>query len=69
MTGGTRGDRCQRKGSSQEAVTVAVVASMSVLVAMLVVTVVSVVCVKKKYKKKFQGVTTTDITLENKTTF
>ncbi|XP_061111871.1 meprin A subunit beta [Conger conger] len=58
------GDRCQRKGSSQEAVTTAVAASVSVLAAMLVVTVVSVVCVKKKYKKKLKE-TGAGIVMEN----
>ncbi|XP_035284307.1 meprin A subunit beta-like [Anguilla anguilla] len=62
------GERCQRKGSSQDAVTTAVAASVSVLAAMLVVTVVSVVCVKKKYKKKLRD-SSAGMTLENKTTF
>lgn len=46
------GDSCQHKGSLKDKTTVALASSLSVLAAMLVVTVVSVVCVKKKYKKR-----------------
>ncbi|XP_036375426.1 meprin A subunit beta-like [Megalops cyprinoides] len=59
------GDRCQRKGSTQDTVTAAVASSMAVLAAMLVVTGVTVVCLKKKYKKKLRE-TEHGITLENK---
>lgn len=46
------GDRCQRKGSARDATVTAVGASMGVLAGMLVVTGVSVMCVRKKYKKQ-----------------
>ncbi|XP_055359982.1 meprin A subunit beta [Betta splendens] len=46
------GDSCQHKGSLQDKTTLALASSLSVLAAMLVVTVVSVICVKKKYKKR-----------------
>uniref|UniRef100_A0A8C9R6Y3 Meprin A subunit n=1 Tax=Scleropages formosus TaxID=113540 RepID=A0A8C9R6Y3_SCLFO len=48
------GDRCQRKGSAQEATNTALAASLSVLAAMLVVTTVSVLCIRKKYKKQLR---------------
>ncbi|XP_062849682.1 meprin A subunit beta [Trichomycterus rosablanca] len=46
------GDRCQFKSSNQDSVITAVVASVVVFACMLVVTIVSVVCLKKKHKKK-----------------
>ncbi|XP_072296588.1 meprin A subunit beta [Eucyclogobius newberryi] len=46
------GDSCQYKGTQQEKTTLALAASLGVLGAMLVITVVSLVCVKKKYKKQ-----------------
>lgn len=46
------GDRCQSRGSSKDATTTALAASLSVLAAMLVITTVSVVCVKKKFQKR-----------------
>ncbi|KAJ8272787.1 hypothetical protein GJAV_G00093440 [Gymnothorax javanicus] len=62
------GDRCQRKGSLQDAVNVAVGASVGVLAAMLVVTAVSVVCVKRKYQKRLKE-SSAAMVMENKTTF
>jgi len=58
------GDRCQYKGSNSDKTTMAVAASVSVLAVMLLVTVVSVVCVKKKYKKRASA--DAGITLANK---
>ncbi|XP_076000875.1 meprin A subunit beta-like [Genypterus blacodes] len=46
------GDSCQYKGSTKDTTTMALASSLSVLAAMLVVTVVSVVCVKRKYRRK-----------------
>uniref|UniRef100_UPI0037E8B760 meprin A subunit beta n=1 Tax=Semicossyphus pulcher TaxID=241346 RepID=UPI0037E8B760 len=46
------GDSCQYKGSNKDKTTLALASSLSVLAAMLVITAVSVVCVKKKYKKQ-----------------
>ncbi|KAK7945565.1 hypothetical protein WMY93_001293 [Mugilogobius chulae] len=46
------GNSCQYKGTQQEKTTLALASSLGVLGAMLVITVVSVVCVRKKYKKK-----------------
>ncbi|XP_069548036.1 meprin A subunit beta [Brachyistius frenatus] len=45
------GDSCQSKGSAKDKTNLALAASLSVLGVMLVITVVSVICVKKKYKK------------------
>ncbi|KAJ8012144.1 hypothetical protein DPEC_G00065620 [Dallia pectoralis] len=58
------GEYCQHRGSAQDGMTTALIASFSVLAAMLVVTVVSVVCVKRKYKSgagEDQGVTMSNI--------
>lgn len=46
------GDRCQSKGSISEKTTLALATSLSVLGAMVVITVISVICVKRKYRKK-----------------
>ncbi|XP_038159668.1 meprin A subunit beta isoform X2 [Cyprinodon tularosa] len=53
------GPNCQYKGSTKDKTTLALASSLSVLAAMLVITVVSILCVKKKYKKraKMDGVT------------
>uniref|UniRef100_A0A8C6WZE6 Metalloendopeptidase n=1 Tax=Neogobius melanostomus TaxID=47308 RepID=A0A8C6WZE6_9GOBI len=46
------GNSCQYKGTQSEKTTLALASSLGVLGAMLVITVVSVVCVRKKYKKR-----------------
>lgn len=46
------GDRCQHRGSIGDKTTLALATSLSVLGAMLVILVISVICVKRKYKKK-----------------
>lgn len=46
------GDRCQNKGSISEKTTLALASSLSVLGAMVLITVISVICVRKKYRKK-----------------
>uniref|UniRef100_A0A671Y1X6 Meprin A subunit n=1 Tax=Sparus aurata TaxID=8175 RepID=A0A671Y1X6_SPAAU len=46
------GDRCQNKGSIKDKTTLALASSLSVLAAMLIITLVTVVCLKKKYKKR-----------------
>ncbi|XP_058487037.1 meprin A subunit beta [Solea solea] len=46
------GDGCQYKGSLMDKTTLALATSLSVLGVMMVVTIVSVLCVKKKYKKR-----------------
>uniref|UniRef100_A0A3Q2PJU2 Metalloendopeptidase n=1 Tax=Fundulus heteroclitus TaxID=8078 RepID=A0A3Q2PJU2_FUNHE len=56
------GDSCQHRGSTQDKTTLALASSLSVLGAMLLITVVSVLCIKNKYKKR---VANTGIALEN----
>ncbi|XP_071782608.1 meprin A subunit beta [Centroberyx gerrardi] len=56
------GDRCQFKGSSKDKTTLALASSFSVLGAMLIITIVSVICVKKKYNKPSND---TGITMAN----
>nr|XP_040026674.1 meprin A subunit beta-like [Gasterosteus aculeatus aculeatus] len=46
------GNSCQYKGSTMDKTTLALASSLSVLGAMLVITVVSVICMKKKYKRR-----------------
>lgn len=46
------GESCQYKGTQNEKTILALASSLSVLGVMLVITVVSVVCVKKKYQKR-----------------
>lgn len=56
------GNSCQHKGSTSDKTTLALASSLSVLGVMLVVTAVSVICLKKKYKKRSDG---NSIVLEN----
>ncbi|XP_071383635.1 meprin A subunit beta [Centroberyx affinis] len=56
------GDRCQFMGTSKDKTTLALASSLSVLAAMLIVTAVSVICVKKKYNKPSND---TGITMAN----
>lgn len=46
------GKRCQNKGSISEKTTLALASSLSVLGAMVLITVISVICVRRKYRKK-----------------
>uniref|UniRef100_A0A3Q1HYM6 Metalloendopeptidase n=1 Tax=Anabas testudineus TaxID=64144 RepID=A0A3Q1HYM6_ANATE len=46
------GDSCQYKGSVMDYTTLALASSLSVLGVMLVITAASVICVKKKYKRR-----------------
>ncbi|NWU89686.1 MEP1B protein, partial [Upupa epops] len=46
------GERCERKGSTQENTVIAVSSTMAVFVVMLIVTVTTAVCLKKKYRPK-----------------
>lgn len=49
------GNNCQYKGTQSEKTTLALASSLGVLGAMLVITIISVVCVRKKYKKSRGG--------------
>ncbi|KAM6919054.1 meprin A subunit beta-like [Xenentodon cancila] len=46
------GDSCQYKGSNKDKTTLVLSSTLSVLGVMLIVTIVTAVCVKKKYKKR-----------------
>ncbi|KAK2860121.1 hypothetical protein Q7C36_004287 [Tachysurus vachellii] len=59
------GDRCQFKSSTQDGVVTAAVSSVVVFAVMLVVTVVSVLCLRKKYKKKMNAVGSGGIAIQN----
>lgn len=45
------GEKCERKGSSQENIVIAVSSTITVFVVMLIVTITTAVCLKKKYKQ------------------
>ncbi|XP_054250637.1 meprin A subunit beta [Indicator indicator] len=46
------GEKCERKGSTQENTVIAVSSTIAVFVGMLIVTVTTAVCLKKKYRKE-----------------
>ncbi|NWW12173.1 MEP1B protein, partial [Oreocharis arfaki] len=45
------GEKCERKGSTQENTVIAVSSTVTVFVVMLIVTITTAVCLKKKYRK------------------
>lgn len=45
------GEKCERKGTTQENTVIAVSSTITVFVVMLIVTITTAVCLKKKYKK------------------
>lgn len=45
------GEKCERKGSTQENTVIAVSSTIAVFVVMLIVTITTAVCLKKKYKR------------------
>ncbi|NXG40619.1 MEP1B protein, partial [Psilopogon haemacephalus] len=45
------GEKCERKGTSQENTVIAVSSTIAVFVVMLIVTITTAVCLKKKYRK------------------
>ncbi|KAM8966885.1 meprin A subunit beta-like [Pelodytes ibericus] len=59
------GERCERRVSSQDTVVIAVSSSVTIFVVMLIITLVSVFCLKKKHKKQL-GKLGESVTLENK---
>ncbi|XP_025928617.1 meprin A subunit beta [Apteryx rowi] len=62
------GEKCERKGSAQENIVIAVSSTITVFVVMLIVTITSVVCLKKKYSQGKEN--RESLTLEeSKTTF
>ncbi|XP_053833745.1 meprin A subunit beta isoform X3 [Vidua macroura] len=46
------GEKCERKGSTQENIVIAVSSTITVFVVMLIVTITIAVCLKKKYKQR-----------------
>lgn len=45
------GEKCERKGTTQENTVIVVSSTITVFVVMLIVTITTAVCLKKKYKK------------------
>lgn len=45
------GEKCERKGSTQENTVIAVSSTVAVFVVMLIVTITTAVCLKKKYSQ------------------
>ncbi|MEE6464105.1 hypothetical protein FKM82_006177 [Ascaphus truei] len=62
------GEKCEKKVSSQDTVVIAVSSSVAIFAAMLIVTLVTVYCLKKKHKKQI-GKVDDAINLENKSAF
>ncbi|XP_072460587.1 meprin A subunit beta-like [Notamacropus eugenii] len=58
------GEKCETRGSTRDTIIIAVSSTAAVFAAMLIVTLVSVYCVKKKYRKRSRAATS-DMTLEN----
>nr|XP_020137816.1 meprin A subunit beta isoform X3 [Microcebus murinus] len=62
------GERCERRGSTRDTIVIAVSSTVAVFALMLVVTLVSVYCVRRKYLKRTSSNTAT-MTLENQHAF
>lgn len=61
------GEKCERKGTTQENTVIAVSSAIAVFVVMLIVTITTAVCLKKKYsRRKGNG---ENLTLEATTAF
>ncbi|XP_073439831.1 meprin A subunit beta-like [Dendrobates tinctorius] len=61
------GSKCETKVSSQDTVVIAVSSSVTIFVVMLIITLVSVYCLKKKHKKQMKATPTELNTVEAKT--
>ncbi|XP_009681352.2 meprin A subunit beta isoform X1 [Struthio camelus] len=62
------GEKCEKKGSAQENIVIAVSSTITVFVVMLIVTITSIVCLKKKYSQGKEN--SESLTLEeSKTSF
>lgn len=46
------GEKCERKGTTQENTVIAVSSAIAVFVVMLIVTITTAVCLKKKYSQR-----------------
>ncbi|XP_069477075.1 meprin A subunit beta isoform X2 [Ambystoma mexicanum] len=62
------GERCEKKGSSNDTVVIAVSSTVAVFAVMLIITLVSVYCLKKKYKKKLME-NNQGLSLQNKISY
>ncbi|XP_042817505.1 meprin A subunit beta [Panthera tigris] len=58
------GERCERRGSTQDTIVIAASSTVAVFALMLIVTLVSVYCTRKRYRRRTTS-NTTDMTLEN----
>ncbi|XP_037364174.2 meprin A subunit beta [Talpa occidentalis] len=58
------GEKCEKRGSTHDTIVIAVSSTVTVFAVMLIITLVSVYCVKKKYSKE-RSSTTPNLTLEN----
>lgn len=58
------GERCERRGSTQDTIVIAASSTAAVFAVMLIVTLVSVYCVRKRYRSRTSS-NTADMTLEN----
>ncbi|XP_047682622.1 meprin A subunit beta [Prionailurus viverrinus] len=58
------GERCERRGSTQDTIVIAASSTVAVFALMLIVTLVSVYCTRKRYHRRTTS-NTTDMTLEN----
>ncbi|XP_066434956.1 meprin A subunit beta [Eleutherodactylus coqui] len=63
------GDKCQTKVSSQDTLVIAVSASVTIFVVMLIVTLVTVYCLKRKHQKQVNGLPLHMETLQTGTKF
>ncbi|KAM4029157.1 meprin A subunit beta [Anomaloglossus baeobatrachus] len=61
------GSKCETKVSSQDTVVIAVSSSVTIFVVMLIITLVTVYCLKKKHKKQIKGIPTELNNVETKT--
>ncbi|XP_023097627.2 meprin A subunit beta [Felis catus] len=62
------GERCERRGSTQDTIVIAASSTVAVFALMLIVTLVSVYCTRKRYRRRTTS-NTTDMTLENQHAF
>ncbi|KAL1773581.1 meprin A subunit beta [Sigmodon hispidus] len=62
------GKRCEKRGSSQDTIVIAVSSTVTVFAVMLIITLVSVYCTRKKYRKKMSSNTAAS-NLENQYAF
>ncbi|XP_007645343.1 meprin A subunit beta [Cricetulus griseus] len=62
------GKRCEKRGSTQDTIVIAVASTVTVFAVMLIITLVSVYCTRRKYRKKTSS-NTAALSLENQHAF